>query len=73
MVQLQWSARVEVAKAAVDLIAGVFTTAKPSIRFYRRLPHAVLTVLLLPLIACRQDLSPTANGKIHFGVSAQQP
>jgi branched-chain amino acid transport system substrate-binding protein len=30
----------------------------------------VLALLLLPLIACRQDLSPTADGKVHFGVSA---
>jgi branched-chain amino acid transport system substrate-binding protein len=33
-------------------------------------PHAALTLLLLPLIACRQDLPPTADGKVHFGVSA---
>ena len=72
MVQLQWKAKVKVAKAAVDLTAcvRVFITARPSIRFYRRLLHAVLAVLLLPLIACRQNLSPTADGKIHFGVSA---
>jgi branched-chain amino acid transport system substrate-binding protein len=41
-----------------------------SARFYRRLALPALALLLLPLIACRQNLSPTADGKIHFGVSA---
>jgi branched-chain amino acid transport system substrate-binding protein len=59
-----------VAKAAAGLTAGAFIKARPSIRFHRRLPHAALTLILLPLIACRQDLSPTADGKVHFGVSA---
>jgi branched-chain amino acid transport system substrate-binding protein len=60
------------AKAAAGLIVcvRVFKASMSSVRFYRRLAHPALTVLLLPLIACRQDLSPTADGKIHFGVSA---
>jgi branched-chain amino acid transport system substrate-binding protein len=37
---------------------------------FRRLAFPALSLLLLPLIACRQDLSPTADGKVHFGVSA---
>ncbi len=29
-----------------------------------------LLLCLLPVAGCRQDLFPTADGKIHFGVSA---
>jgi branched-chain amino acid transport system substrate-binding protein len=55
---------------AADLLACVFRWGVSSGRPYRRLAHPALSLLLLPLIACRQDLSPTADGKIHFGVSA---
>jgi branched-chain amino acid transport system substrate-binding protein len=48
----------------------LFKTNISSARFYRRLAHLALALLLLPLVACRQDLSPTADGRIHFGVSA---
>jgi hypothetical protein len=70
MVKLQGNAKVEAPKAAASVIAcvRVFITARSG--FPRRLPHGALTVLLLPLIACQQDLSPTADGKVHFGVLA---
>jgi branched-chain amino acid transport system substrate-binding protein len=41
-----------------------------SVRFYPSVAHLALVLLLLSTIGCRQDLSPTADGKIHFGVSA---
>jgi len=48
----------------------VFETGTSSAHLCRRLAHPALSLLLLGLIACRQDLSPTADNKIHFGVSA---
>jgi ABC-type branched-subunit amino acid transport system substrate-binding protein len=72
MVKLQWNAKVKAPKAAISIIAcvRVFKAPRPSFHFHRRLPYTALSVVLLPLIACRQDLSPTADGKVHFGVSA---
>lgn len=48
----------------------IFEAGTSSARLCRRLAHPALSLLLLGLIACRQDLSPTADNNIHFGVSA---
>jgi branched-chain amino acid transport system substrate-binding protein len=67
MVALQWNAKVE-----VPAVEGRFACGRGFItaRRFIQLAHVALAVLLLPLISCQQDLSPTADGKVHFGVSA---